>query len=129
VASLNGASGIDRRREKNGRQAVTTDLGEQLRDADPLAREPELSGSDIQAMKEALLSRAQPSLPETHAWTTLVLAGALACVLMVVAVVTKRVEPVARTVQEPSQTQQLQVQFQTPSGTRIVWVLNPNLPL
>jgi hypothetical protein len=108
---------------------VTTDLRDQLRDADPLAREPELPANEIQAIKEAILSRAQPSLRETHAWTTLLFAAALACVVMVAVSVSKRVAPGARTVQEPSQTEPLQVQFQTPGGTRIIWVLNPNLPL
>jgi hypothetical protein len=108
---------------------VTTNLREQLRDADPLAREPELSATETQAMKEAVLSKAQSSLPDKHAWATLALAAALACVVVAAVFVSKRVEPVARTVQQPSQTEQLQVQFQTPSGTRIIWVLNPNLPL
>ena len=108
---------------------MTTHLREQLRDADPLAREPGLSAGDVQTMRGVVLSKAQSSSPDKHRATRLVLAAAAGFVAILALFMSKGGDPVTRTVQEPPKTVDLQVQFQTPNGTRIIWVLNSNFPL
>jgi hypothetical protein len=108
---------------------VKPDLGKQLRDADPLREDAELSPAEVRAMREAVLSRVDLSSRRAYSWTFMSLAAVLGSLVLVAAVVTSRDKPVSGTVREPSTAQPLQMQFQTPTGTRIVWVLNPNLPL
>jgi hypothetical protein len=99
-----------------------TDLNRLLRDADPLAHEPELSTSTTRAMRQAIVSA--EIRPRQIGWMPgpIVLALTIACA-MTAGIGLSRLQkpqevPIAR---QP--TIERQVQFETPGGTRIIWFL------
>ena len=112
---------------------MNDDLRGQLRDADPVGREPEWSEDDVREMREIVLSPARPSSSAASPRLTLWFAAAIGSAAMIVAFLNTSVEPresvVPEAVHAPAQPEPLQVQFQTPRGTRIVWVLDPKFPL
>lgn len=112
---------------------MTDDLREQLRDADPVGREPEWSEDHVREMRDIVLSRARHSSSAASPRLTLWFAAAIGSAAVIVAFLNTPVEPREsvgpESAQAPSQHEPLQVQFQTPRGTRIVWVLDPKFPL
>ena len=112
---------------------MTNELHDQLRDADPLTREPALSTDDVHAMRRRIVSAAHAA-PHHRNRPGFRAAGAIALACMVLVVATwdrfgrGRVEPVGP-VTAPRHEEPRQLQFETPGGTRIIWVLNPNLEL
>jgi hypothetical protein len=112
------------------KKAVTNDLGRRLRDADPLRAEPPLSAADVESMRRRVLSAPQTS-PDSGSrkWRGAVGAVVFACLLAVVVFVANRftAQPVPSGAPAVGQTRQLQ--FETPGGTRVIWVLNPQLEL
>ena len=112
---------------------MRNDLREQLRDADPLEREPALSTDDVHAMRRRIVLAAHAA-PHRRVRTEPQAAGAiaLACTLVMVLLIATwfrsdrgLVGPVTPTRQDGPR----QLQFETPGGTRIIWVLNPSLEL
>ncbi|MEO8505635.1 MAG: hypothetical protein ABI609_17195 [Acidobacteriota bacterium] len=109
-------------------------LSRRLRESDP-AEEP--SSLEIAAMRRRILDSAGEPTRDIVRWQPLVLTGALLA-LGVVVLSTPRwftgsVErPPARAAEthsaQPSH-EARQVQFQTPGGTRVIWVVASNLDL
>ena len=112
---------------------MTHDIRYQLREADPLTREPALSTDDVHAMRRRVVSAARGAR-DRRVRPGLQAAGAiaLACtVVMILMVATwRRVDRgAAGPATAPIHDEPRQLQFETPGGTRIIWVLNPALEL
>jgi hypothetical protein len=112
---------------------VTHDIRDQLRDADPLTHEPALSADEAHAMRRTVVSAACGARHQ-RVWVGVQIAGAIAIactVVMILMVATSRrldrgaVGPATA----PDRDAPRQLQFETPGGTRIIWVLNPALEL
>ncbi len=124
-----------------------TDLTKLLRDGDPLNpqnkddREPtELSPADVQVIRRAMLEAAQTRSTTGSVWQRPLAWAAVAVVLIGVGgVAGHRVnerassEPravdtgwVAERSGSSGEMSPRQVQFSTPGGTRIIWILDPN---
>jgi hypothetical protein len=121
------------------------DLKRLLMEGDPVAREPGMSGDDIQAMRRAILVEARRQ-PESAAvsWRLqpLALAAALAVCLAtgvtigvrlddggapsVTSVPTRTVAPAAR---PAGSDVRRQLQITSPGGTRIIWTFHESLEL
>ena len=110
---------------------MTHELRDQLRDADPLTREPALSTDEVHAMRRRIVSAAHAA-PHRRNRPVLRAAGAIVLACMVVDgfhVVQIRSRTCGNRATAPRQDEPRQLQFETPGGTRIIWVLNPNLEL
>jgi hypothetical protein len=116
------------------------DLKRLLVEGDPVAREPGMSGDDIQAMRRAILveARRQPqSAPASWRLQPLPLAAALAvCLAVGVSIGVRRSEDGSRSA--PSATGanvpaardvRRQLQITSPGGTRIIWTFHQELDL
>jgi hypothetical protein len=126
-----------------------TDLNKLLRDGDPLnpqntnkdEREPtELSPADVQVIRRAMLEAAQTRPTTSSAWQRPLAWAAVAIVLIGVGGVAghrinERVSTEPRSVDtgwlaersgSSGDINPRQVQFATPGGTRIIWILDPN---
>ena len=105
------------------------DIGERLRTADPVAREPGLSMTEIQVMRRAIVTAGG----ETHhaGWSPwrLALAGTLAFTVVLAVFMSTLTAPVRPVSTGPQTTEPRQLQFETPGGTRVVWVLNSQFDL
>lgn len=112
---------------------MSDDIRNQLRDADPVQHEPRIAAADVHTMRDRVLSAARTAPRHGHR-PRLGAAGAfvLVCtIVMGLAMATwfrsdRAVMPPAPT---PIHDQPRQLQFETPGGTRIIWVLNPRLEL
>jgi hypothetical protein len=109
---------------------MTSELRKQLRDADPIRSEPALATTEIHAMRRKILANAAVW---SHSRPQLLLPVAIALGLMCAMVTTiffmHRFRPADVPIASPQTGDQRQLQFTTPGGTRIIWVLNPNLQL
>jgi hypothetical protein len=115
-----------------------TNLGKQLRDGDPLADAPALPPHDVQRIRRIVVDEA--GRPEAL-WSPrpLVVAATVGATLAAGVVVGQRLPrhtPVqVGTVERPGAGQvdpgedRRQVQFDTPGGTRIIWVIDPDFDL
>jgi hypothetical protein len=120
-----------------------TDLTKLLRDGDPLKDErenQELSPADAQVIRRAMLDAAQARTATRSAWQRPLAWAAVAIVLISVGgIAGHRINERAATAARPVDTGWLaersgssgdasprQVQFSTPGGTRIIWILDPN---
>jgi hypothetical protein len=112
---------------------VTNEVRKQLRDADPVQHEPPIPAADVHSMRGVVLSAARTA-PQYHNRPRMQAAGAivLACTVVIgLAIATwfrsdRAPMPPATA---PRHDEPRQLQFETPGGTRIIWVLNPNLEL
>lgn len=106
------------------------DIGTWLRARDPIAADPPRSDEVVRSMRRTVIAAASESADAAQMWpSALAVATAMAIVLAAgvtigrwlphdqgeVAFVEAETEPVARR----------QLQFVTPGGTRLIWVLNP----
>jgi len=109
---------------------VKHELRDQLRDADPLTREPALTIEDVHAMRRRSVSAARTA-PYRRNRPGLRAAGAivLACMVVMVFTWSRSNRGPVNPVTAPKLDEPRQLQFETPGGTRIIWVLNPNLEL
>jgi len=105
------------------------DIGERLRTADPVAREPGLSTTEIQVMRRAIVSSGAEARHAGWSPWRLALAGALAFTVVLALFVKTAIAPVGPASTEPRAAEQRQLQFDTPGGTRVVWVLNSQFDL
>jgi hypothetical protein len=120
-----------------------TDLTKLLRDADPLKHErenSELSPVDAQVIRRAMLEAANARPSTGSAWQRPLAWAAVAIVLISVGgIAGHRINERASTEPRPVDTGWLaersgssgdmsprQVQFSTPGGTRIIWILDPS---
>jgi hypothetical protein len=103
------------------------ELNSRLRKADPIVREGELSSEQIEVMRRQILATFHSQQAVHDKWL-LRPAVAIVGLLLLVIGLAVRMGPVSR-IETPSQPagEVTHVQFDTPSGTRIVWTLNPNL--
>ena len=109
---------------------MTHELRDQLHDADPLTREPALSTDEVHAMRRRIVSAAHAA-PHYRNRLGLQAAGAivLACMVLMVFTWSRSDREPVKPVTAPTHDEPRQLQFETPGGTRIIWVLNPNLEL
>ena len=120
-----------------------TDLTNLLRDADPLkddSENKELSPAEAQVIRRAMLEAAQARPSAGAAWQRPLAWAAVAIVLISVGgIAGHRINERASIEPRPVDTGWLaersgssgdmsprQVQFSTPGGTRIIWILDPN---
>ena len=105
---------------------MTNNIRERLRDADPLEREPGLMPADVEVMRRAVLSKANAPAPHGYGYTTVLVLATVVAALMIAAFAGHRFGTVSEL---PQHTEQRHLQFETPGGTRIIWVLNPDFEL
>jgi hypothetical protein len=109
-----------------------TNLGKQLRDGDPLADAPALPPIDLQRIKRAVLAEAGRPAP---LWSPrpLMVGITVAATLTAGMVIGQRLPrqgPLrAGSVERPGGEVRRQVHFDTPGGTRIIWVIDPDFDL
>jgi hypothetical protein len=109
---------------------VNDDLNEQLRAADPVAREGGLSLTEVEAMRRTIVLAPAVHGPHTGLWPwRLSLATALAVMLVLGLWIGRQFERASEQTTQPQANEQRQLQFETPGGTRVVWVLNSKLDL
>jgi hypothetical protein len=100
------------------------DLERRLRDADPLNHEPELSTATSQAIRQYVIS-AKPATGEIQ-WSpgpvvlALTIAFAMTLGILIGHFQSENEKPAALTSTPKSERQ---LQFETPGGTRIIWLL------
>ena len=101
-------------------------LGTHLRNADPLADTPALPPDEALRIRRAILAVASRPAP-TWRPQPVVVAATIAATLLAGVVIGRRLpyEDPPRAV-EPARRQ---VQFDTPGGTRIIWVIDPDFDL
>jgi hypothetical protein len=113
-----------------------TNLGKQLRDGDPLADAPALPPLDVQRIRRVVVAEAGRP-PTVWSPRPLMVAATVAATLAAGVVIGQRLPrqaPLgAGSVQRPdagdAEKARRQVQFDTPGGTRIIWVINPDFDL
>lgn len=114
------------------------DVGRLLRDADPLAKEEELSASTASDMRRAIMVAVRDT-SQRAAWRPkpLLVAATVAATLIAGVTVGRLLPPPsAPTAGErpatsgvsaaASDSSRRQLQFATPGGTRIIWVFDPD---
>jgi hypothetical protein len=109
---------------------VNDDVNEQLRAADPVVGEGGLSVAEVEAMRRTIVLTPTVEGPHTE-WSPwrLSLVTTLAVVLVLGLFIGRRFEPAGEQSTQPQASEPRQVQFVTPGGTRVVWVLNSHLDL
>ena len=108
---------------------MSEDINEQLRAADPITREGGLSVTEVEAMRQKIaLAAVDGPRTELSPWR-LSLATAFAFMLVLGLFIGRRFERASEPSTQPQTNEQRQLQFETPGGTRVVWVLNSKLDL
>lgn len=112
------------------------DVGDLLREADPVAREARLSPDEINRMRRTVVAAVDLGVATTTWWPTPILLAATVAVTLVAGVVVGRWLPARDAaiggnrggVSSPSSAsrERRQLQFATPGGTRIIWVFDPD---
>jgi hypothetical protein len=97
-------------------------LQQMLKDADPVGIEPPLDDTEIQRIRRAMVAEAGQPQPRVLAWRPMVLTAAAAAVVIAGAVGLSRRPEIPPPVTETTTVRQLQ--FSTPTGTRVIWVFN-----
>ena len=105
------------------------DIGERLRTADPVAREPGLSMREVQLMRRAIVAAGGDTRHAGWSPWRLALAGTLAFTVVLALFIKTVLAPVSPVSTGPQATEPRQLQFETPGGTRVVWVLNSQFDL
>jgi|RhiMetdeSRZDD1v2_1073273.scaffolds.fasta_scaffold01017_6 hypothetical protein len=110
------------------------DVGDLLRDGDPIAREGGMSDADISRMRRAVVSAANHESAMTAWWPRPILIAATVAVTIVAGVIVgHRLPPRDAAIDDiasaPSSrtvsAERRQLQFASPGGTRIIWVFDP----
>jgi hypothetical protein len=109
---------------------VREDFREQLRTTDPITNEPGLSETEVEVMRRVIVAAATDAHHAGWSPWRLALAGTLAFTVVLSLFISTIFAPDRPASTEPPATEQRQLQFETPGGTRVVWVLNSkfNLP-
>ena len=103
---------------------------ELLRATDPLAREEDLSEEEVRTLRQQVVLAAVA--PRPGWWPgTVAVAGSVIVALVVGTIAGLRLAPGISESPRPATIadESRQLQFETPGGTRVVWVLNPALDL
>ena len=109
-------------------------LRDQLRDADPVPREPGLSPETVASLRRAMIAAAHATPVPPVVWgRQLAMAACLAVMVLTGVIAARRVPSAVRDGSAPLTAavaeQRTQVQFSTPGGTRIIWTLDPGFQL
>ena len=105
------------------------DIGERLRATDPVAQEPGLSTTEVQVIRRTIVAAGGDARRAGWSPWRLALAGTLAFTVVVAVFMSSLSAPVRPASTAPQATEQRQLQFETPGGTRVVWVLNSQFDL
>ena len=105
------------------------DVSEMLRTADPVTHEPGLSVTEVYVMRRAIVAAATDARHAGWSPWRLALAGTLAFTVVVALFIKTVLAPVSPASTGPQATEPRQLQFETPGGTRVVWVLNSQFDL
>src|SRR5690349_9583612 len=101
-----------------------------LRAGDPLAHEQGLSDAEVQRLRQRVVLAA---VERRSGWWpgAVAVAGSVAAALVIGVLAGTRLAPVTLESPRPAVIahESRQLQFETPGGTRVVWVLNPDLDL
>lgn len=104
--------------------------------ADPLRHEPDLTRSDTERMRHAVLNATPGQAPGILWWPRALAAAALVVLMVIAGTVSSskkapRIESGDATkVDVPTEPpERRQLQFATPGGTRIIWTLDPQFKL
>jgi hypothetical protein len=105
-------------------------LNKLLQAADPLAREEGLSAIEAQTIRQTVVLAAVETMRPGWLPGSFAVAASVAGALLVGVLAGVRAPGPAQTPQPVAAVhEQRQLQFETPGGTRVVWVLNPALDL
>ena len=113
-----------------------TDMGKHLLDGDPLADAPALPPDEVQRMRRAVVAVARG--PASTWRPRPVMVGAtIAATLVAVVLIGRRLPhadppallPAGIVEGQTVEPARRQVQFDTPGGTRIIWVIDPDFDL
>jgi hypothetical protein len=109
---------------------VSKDFSEELRAADPVGHEAGLSATEVESMHRAIVEAATHTR-DAGSWSPrpALLTMALAFILALGVFIATMFEPAREEWPQPQADEQRQLQFETPGGTRVVWVLNSHLDL
>jgi hypothetical protein len=105
------------------------DVSEMLRTADPVTHEPGLSVTEVHVMRRAIVAAATDARHAGWSPWRLALAGTLAFAVVLAVFIGTVFAPGRQESAQPEATEQRQLQFETPGGTRVVWVLNSKFDL
>ena len=105
------------------------DFREQLRTTDPVAHESGLSATEVHVMRRAIVAAATDARHAGSSPWRLALAGTLAFTVVLAVFFSTVFAPGRRESTQPQAAEPRQLQFETPGGTRVVWVLNSKLDL
>jgi hypothetical protein len=113
------------------------DLKQLLVEGDPIAREPEMSDADVQAIRRTILveTRRQPASSPMSSWPRpLALTAALAACLVLGISIGVRISDNAPVIvpsraSRPASDVRRQLQMTSPGGTRIIWTFHQELDL
>ena len=113
-----------------------TELRDRLKRDDPMASELPLSPTDVERMRQAVVAAVEESRPMHAAWPRTVWTVAAVVAVSAIVGIERRMERTPAlspertttridvTVAQTSSPRQLQ--FQTPGGTRVIWIFNPD---
>jgi hypothetical protein len=115
-------------------------ISELLKHGDPIAREPRPGPDDLQRMRRIATTTLPESTPRFWPRPAIVAATVAAAIASSVALGRQLPHPLARASRsgdmarraeqlETPEPQTRQLQFETPGGTRIIWVFDPNFKL
>jgi hypothetical protein len=109
---------------------VNSNLSERLQEGDPLAKEPAIPADHVEEMRRAVMVSRRAAPPATAHLGRALIVAAVALAAVVVAFVGSIGRPAQDrgTPAPDAPSEQRQIQFETPGGTRIIWLLNPNAP-
>ena len=105
------------------------ELSEQLRTTDPVAHESGLSDTEVAVMRRAIIAAAGESRRVEWWPRPAPLMAALALALVVGVFIRPLFESVREPIIRPQVDEHRLLQFETPGGTRVVWVLNSEFDL
>ena len=111
---------------------MVTNLGKQLRDGDPLADAPALPPEEVQRLRRAIIAASGKPAPlwSPHPLMVGVTVAATLAAGVVIGQRLPRQAPLrSGSVERPGGEIRRQVQFDTPGGTRIIWVIDPDFDL
>ena len=113
-------------------------IGDALRDADPLRDDPGLLPDDVRSMRHLVVETARRDGRAPAFWLQPVAVAAVVVTMIAVGVTTgRRLPPVSSGPPQHSRAVQAldrndeprQLQFATPGGTRIIWIFDPEFSL
>ena len=113
------------------------DVGDLLRDGDPVSREGGMSAADVNRMRRAIVTAAAEHEPAISIWwpKPMIVAATVAVTLTAGVLVGRLMPPrdgaivdsAANVVSDSARAvERRQLQFASPGGTRIIWVFDPD---